>query len=278
MTTYAIGDLQGCYDELRRLLDRLRFDPAVDRLLLAGDLVNRGPGSLQVLRFVRSLGSAAEAVLGNHDIHLLACAHGAPLKAGDTLDEVLAAPDRDELIDWLARRPLALWDAQSEALLIHAGLPPQWTRQRALELAAEASAVLGGPQRGDFLAHLYGDRPEQWDEGLHGWERQRFIVNCLTRLRFCRLDGRVALRHKGGPGTQPQELMPWFAVPGRRSAGERIVFGHWSTLGKVAWPEARVWGLDTGCVWGGRLTALNLASFETIDCGCGGYHRPGAAD
>lgn len=275
MTTWAIGDLQGCYDELRRLLDRLAFDPRADRLLFTGDLVNRGPQSLECLRFVRSLAGAAVTVLGNHDLHLLAVAQkGSGQKPGDTLDAVLAAPDAAELLDWLARQPLA-WRDSGGALLVHAGLPPQWDVDTALRLAAEVSAALAGPQRRDLLAQLYGDSPDCWDESLDGWPRLRFVVNCLTRLRYCAADGRLALRHKGRPGSEPPGLFPWFAVPGRRSAGARVIFGHWSTLGRVAWSEHAVYGLDTGCIWGGRLTALDLDRGRLVDCACPGHQAPG---
>lgn len=274
MTHYAIGDLQGCYDELRRLLDALRFDPARDRLLFAGDLVNRGPQSLQCLRFVRGLGPAAATVLGNHDLHLLACAHGRRQKAGDTLDAVLGAADRQELIEWLAAQPLALWEPASETLIVHAGLAPQWTRDDALQLSAEVQAVLRDARRREaFFAQMYGDKPRRWDPALGGWERLRFAVNCFTRLRFCAADGTLDLQPKGAPGSQPPGLLPWFEIPGRRSATTRIVFGHWSTLGREQWPEANVWGLDTGCVWGGRLTALALEGATLHSVSCAGHCR-----
>lgn len=258
MTTYAIGDVQGCHEELRDLLAALRFDRTLDHVIFVGDLVNRGPASLDVLRTVRALGGAATTVLGNHDLHLLAVAHGGRPGRRDTLNAVLAASDSDELLDWLASQPLAWRHRSSGTLFVHAGLPPQWTADQALELADEAQAVIGGTQGPRFFARMYGDEPDRWKPGLRGTERLRFVVNCLTRLRYCDADGHLDLKPKGAPGTQPPHLLPWFQVPGRASVGAPIVFGHWSTLGRVHWPPERVHGLDTGCVWGGRLTALAL--------------------
>lgn len=277
MTTYAIGDLQGCCDPLRRLLDQLHFDPARDRLLLTGDLVNRGPQSLEALRFVHSLGTSAVTVLGNHDLHLLAVAAGGKTGRHDTLDAVLRAPDRDELLHWLSRQPLAYREPASDTLLVHAGLLPQWTVAQALELAREAEAVIRSPEAPAFYAQMYGNTPDRWDDGLQGPERLRLIVNALTRLRYCDAAGRMDFRHKGGPGHQPAGLLPWFAAPGRRSAGTPIVFGHWSTLGQVTWTQEQVHGLDTGCVWGGCLTALELDSRRLYTQSCAQYRRPGAA-
>lgn len=258
MPIYAVGDLQGCFDELQALVDGLNFDPARDRLVFCGDLVNRGPKSLEVLRYVRSLGDAAITVLGNHDLHLLAVAHGGKPGRRDTLTEILAASDCDELLDWLLDQPLAWRDPASGTLVIHAGLPPQWTAEEALSLANEASAVIRGADGRRFLGRMYGDQPDTWDTRLRGQDRLRFIVNCLTRLRYCRTNGQLDLRPKGAPGSQAAHMLPWFQVPGRLSQGTPIVFGHWSTLGQVAWPDERVFGLDTGCIWGGRLTALRL--------------------
>lgn len=276
MSTYAIGDLQGCHDEFLALLSALRFDPARDRALLTGDLVNRGPKSLEALRYVRSLGRAAVTVLGNHDLHLLAVAEGGKPGSRDTLDGILHAPDRDELLDWLAQQPLAWDDPETGVLLVHAGLPPQWSRRRTLDLAAEAAALIAGPKRRKFLARMYGNEPDRWDESLEGMDRHRFVINCLTRMRYCTADGRIDLRHKGAPGSQPPELLPWFEVPGRATEGERIVFGHWSTLGRVNWESSQVYGLDTGCVWGASLSALNLDSGELTRVGCEAHRSPGA--
>lgn len=277
MTTFAIGDLQGCRDELLRLLDRIGFDPGHDRLLLLGDLVNRGPDSVGVLRAVRALGTACTSLLGNHDLHLLAAAFDpGRLKPGDTLRAVLEAPDADELLGWLAARPLA-W-SEAGHLFVHAGLPPQWTAAQALALAAEASQALAADRGRAFFDHMYGDRPDRWDEALTGWERLRFVINCLTRLRYCTAEGVLRLRDKGAPGTQAADALPWFAVPGRRSADTPVVFGHWSTLGRVAWPGHRVWGLDTGCLWGGALTALALETGAITALPCAGYCVPGNGD
>ncbi len=275
MAVYAIGDIQGCYDELRAALDAVRFDPARDRLWFVGDLVNRGPQSLEVLRFVHGLGEAAIVVLGNHDLHLLALAAGHGLPGGkDNLDEVLAAPDRDELIHWLRHRPLLHHDAALDFTLIHAGLAPQWTLAQARALAGEVEAVLRSEAHAGFFAAMYGNRPECWDEGLGGMDRLRFITNCLTRLRFVTADGRLLLNEKGPPGSpETPDALPWFDHPRRASRGKRIVCGHWSTLGYVA--RHAVWAIDTGCLWGGQLALLRLDAAEPIpffhDC-------PGAQD
>lgn len=269
MAVYAIGDLQGCYEPLRRLLDHLAFDPRHDCLWLVGDLVNRGPASVAVLRLVRSLGAAAVTVLGNHDLHLLAVAyHKNHHRSKDTFDDVLRAPDRDELLEWLCQRPVLHHDPQLQVTMVHAGLPPQWDLAQACMCAAELQETLRGEQRGEFLIHMYGNHPHRWSKSLTGWERLRFISNCLTRLRFCTTDGRLDLKHKGPPGTQPSSHIPWFLVPGRRTAGETIVCGHWSTLGYSH--QAGVYALDSGCVWGGRLTALRLDTHPQpyyIPCG-----------
>jgi len=268
MAVYAIGDVQGCFDELRRLLDALRFDPAGDTLWFTGDLVNRGPGSLETLRFVRDLGSSAITVLGNHDLHLLAVARGgARLKRKDTLDALLAAADRDALLDWLVARPLLHHDAGLNWTLIHAGLPPQWDLVQARSCANEVETVLRGARCVDFLERMYGDRPDTWDTALDGWDRLRFIVNCLTRMRYCDPAGRLALEAKGPLGTQPEGCLPWFDMPGRASRGARIVCGHWSAFGYVVRDD--LLALDTGCLWGGALTAQRLDRVEPpcqIDC------------
>jgi len=261
MATYAIGDIQGCYRELRALLDRIAFDPALDRLWLVGDLVNRGPDSLAVLRFVRGLGSAALAVLGNHDLHLLACAWGGrkPHRL-DTLEAILQAPDREPLLDWLSARPLLHHDSASGVAMVHAGLPPQWSLAAALRHAREMEAVLRGEDRAEFTRRMYGDEPDRWSEDLTGWDRLRFIVNSFTRMRYCTIDGRLDLKVKAAPGEQPSDLLPWYAVSTRASRDTRILFGHWATLGLAAEATAahNVVHLDTGCVWGGRLSALRL--------------------
>jgi len=277
MAVYAIGDLQGCHDEFRELLETLAFDPAHDRLWLTGDLVNRGAGSLAALRFVRSLGPAAEVVLGNHDLHLLAVAAGRHrLRRGDTLAEVLAAPDRDELLAWLRERPLALSDPALGWSMVHAGLPPEWDLRTALGCAREVEQVLRADP-GAFFEAMYGDEPDRWSPSLTGVDRLRFTVNCLTRLRLCAADGRLLLSFKGPPAQAPDGALPWFKVPGRRSAGERIVFGHWSALGYYA--GEGVVSLDTGCVWGGALTALRLdAPAAPVALRCRGALRVGAPE
>ncbi|WP_029918957.1 symmetrical bis(5'-nucleosyl)-tetraphosphatase [Nevskia soli] len=258
MSTYVIGDLQGCYDPLRRLLDLLHFNPAEDRLWFAGDLVNRGPQSLLTLRYVRGLGSAALTVLGNHDLHLLAVANGGRKGKRDTLEEVLTAPDRDELLDWLRRQPLLQESGDGNTALLHAGLPPQWDLATARACAREVEAVLRSDDYLELLKHMYGDEPLTWDASLSGIRRLRFIVNCYTRLRYCDREGRADFGPKGAPGTQGEGLLPWFAIPQRRSRGTTLLFGHWSTLGRIYWPDDDVYGLDTGAVWGGKLTALRL--------------------
>ena len=278
MATFAIGDIQGCYDDLMRLLERLDFDPAEDSLWFVGDLVNRGPDSLNVLRFVKGLGDRAVCVLGNHDLHLLAVAAGtASMRKNDTLDAVLAAPERDEHLDWLRRRPMLHHDAVLGYTLVHAGLPPQWDLGQAQACAQELETVLRGPAYADFFRTMYGDQPRRWRDDLSGAERLRFIVNCFTRLRYCSTEGDLDLKSKGAPGTQPEGSRPWFEIEGRASAGLHLLFGHWSTLGEVR--SHNVYPLDTGCVWGGRLSALRLdgdGSDSWCCVNCGGAQAPGA--
>jgi bis(5'-nucleosyl)-tetraphosphatase (symmetrical) len=258
---YAIGDVQGCYDELCRLLDLIGFDPAGDRLWFAGDLVNRGPRSLEVLRLVMGLGDLAVTVLGNHDLHLLAVAASEDrLKSHDTLAELLRAPDRTEILGWLRHRPLLHHDSGAGFTLVHAGLPPQWDLALARACAAEVEAMLRGPDHPEFFRHMYGNRPDRWSPSLSGWDRLRFITNCLTRIRFCDLDGRMALACKEAPGRQPPGYLPWFDVPGRASAELSIVFGHWAALGLHRQPG--IYAMDGGCVWGGTLAALRLDTLE----------------
>jgi bis(5'-nucleosyl)-tetraphosphatase (symmetrical) len=279
MARFAIGDVQGCATELRALLGLLKFSHHRDQLWFVGDLVNRGPQSLECLRLIRDLGENAVVVLGNHDLHLLACTFGSQLsdKPGDTLQEILHAPDRGALLQWLLERPLAFQDPAHGELLIHAGLVPQWTVPQTLALAQEVHAALRSAPE-DFFAHMYGDKPDQWTEDLAGADRLRFIVNVLTRLRVCTAEGRVALKAKGAPTARPEsagpKLLPWFEVPARASRATRIIFGHWSTLGFVN--AEGVIGLDTGCVWGGSLTAVNLDQpIRPISVPCAGYQAPG---
>lgn len=282
MAVYAIGDIQGCYAELMRLLDTLQFDESADQLWLTGDLVNRGPDSLRVLRFVHALSERAPAavvtVLGNHDLHLLAVAEGVGRRhRSDTLDEILAAPDRDTLLHWLRQQPLLHTDAALGFSLIHAGLPPQWSLAEARQYAAEVETMLRGDQYSEFFGNMYGDEPAQWSTALTGWARLRFITNCFTRLRYCDAAGRLALQDKGAPGTQSAGLVPWFEVAERRSQESRIIFGHWSTLGLHR--DNNVVSLDTGCLWGEQLTALQLDAEERIVCvDCESYQRPGVSE
>ena len=273
MTRYAVGDIQGCDEELQTLLERLKFSADRDQVWFVGDLVNRGPDSLLALRRVRSLGDNAVVVLGNHDLHLLAVAHGARRpRPSDTLEEVLAAPDRDALLEWLITRPLA--HAEGADLMVHAGLVPQWTVAGTLALAREVGEALRHDPRALF-EHMYGNEPDRWDERLAGVQRLRFAINVLTRLRVCTADGRVDLGVKGEPPSPPSPLRPWFAHAERASREARVIFGHWSALGLVR--EHGVIGLDTGCVWGGALSAVDLDSERAvISVPCTGYQRIGA--
>ncbi len=265
MATYAIGDIQGCYDEFSQLLDQVRFDTQNDSLWLVGDLVNRGPNSLGVLRRVRSLGDAAITVLGNHDLHLLAVAEGAAeLHRSDTLDEILNAPDCDELMAWLRTRKLL--HVQNDWVLVHAGLLPSWTVQQARELALEVEAALCGDHYHEFLAHMYGNQPDRWDEELSGYKRLRVVTNSFTRLRICSLQGEMEFRFKGDLAKMPAGYMPWFDVPGRASSNATIVCGHWSALGLKVTPQ--VIALDTGCLWGGSMTAIRLEDREIFQARC----------
>jgi bis(5'-nucleosyl)-tetraphosphatase (symmetrical) len=256
LARYAIGDIQGCYAELRALLARLKFSADRDQLWLVGDLVNRGPQSLEVLRFVRSLGDNAVVVLGNHDLHLLAVAAGQrKRRSGDTLNTILEAPDRQGLVEWLQTRPLAHFDGERRDLLVHAGVIPQWTAAQTVGLADEVSSALAHePAR--FFDRMYGDRPDRWSETLHGMERLRFAVNVLTRMRVCTADGRVDLKMKGPPDEARLPFRPWFEYTERATREVRVIFGHWSALGFVH--KSGVIALDTGCVWDGSLTAINL--------------------
>jgi len=273
VAVYAVGDIQGCIDELRALLDQLRFDPADDQLWLVGDLVGRGPKSLETLRLARQLGPAAITVLGNHDLHLIAVANGRSLDHHDpALDAVLAAPDRDELVDWLRQRPLLHHDDSTGFTMVHAGLPPQWDLALAQHCAHEVENALRGARYTEFIDHMYGNRPNQWSDELTGWKRLRFCVNCFTRMRYCDADGRLDFSCKGPPGSQKQGLFPWFEVP-RASSGLRLVFGHWSTLGSRDDPG--IYPLDSGCLWGGTLTALRLDTEpEWFRLNCAGHRKP----
>jgi bis(5'-nucleosyl)-tetraphosphatase (symmetrical) len=255
MSHYVVGDIQGCHDEFRQLLDLIGFTPAHDRLWLVGDLVNRGPDSLGVLRTVKALGAAAVTVLGNHDLHLLivAAGHRKPHRR-DTLGRILDAADRDELLTWLRTRPLVVRDG--DLLLVHAGLLPSWTASTAIMLSREVEAVLASDAHEDFLLHLYGDFPARWDDALTGHDRLRVIVNACTRLRYCSADDTMDLAEKRGPAHAPAGFAPWFSHSERRSAGVMVFCGHWSTVDLMLAPGVAM--LDSGCLWGGTLTALRL--------------------
>jgi bis(5'-nucleosyl)-tetraphosphatase (symmetrical) len=275
MGVYAIGDIQGCFEDLQRLLEHIRFDPATDRLWFVGDLVNRGPQSLETLRFVRELGERAITVLGNHDLHLIATAHGRPLDRDDhTLDDILQAPDRTELVEWLCRQPLLHHDHTLDFTMVHAGLPPQWDLAQAQTCAHEVEQVLRSARHGEFINQMYGNQPRRWSEKLHGWDRLRFAINCFTRIRYCDADGKLDFKSKGPPGTQPAGQLPWFTVPKRASRKLNIVFGHWSTLGACDAPG--IYPTDSGCLWGGALTALRIdGPVQRFTVPCIGQRKPG---
>lgn len=274
MSIYAIGDIQACYDELRRLLDSLSFDPDSDRLWLVGDLVERGPKSLETLRFIKSLGDAAISVLGNHDLHLLATHAGVRRPdPGSSLHAVLKAPDCGELMHWLRYRPVMHSDPTLKLTMVHAGIPPQWDYATACRLANELENTLRNDGYREFLQHMYGNRPDIWSENLSDWERLRVITNGFTRLRYCKPDGRMDMSVFAPPGTQPEGLIPWFEVPARKSADMIIVCGHWAALGYRK--QAGLIALDSGCVWGGRLTAVRLDDEEkdVLSVACPGYMK-----
>jgi bis(5'-nucleosyl)-tetraphosphatase (symmetrical) len=277
LARYAIGDIQGCLEPFRALLAKLRFSPERDELWLVGDLVNRGPDSLGVLRHVRQLGAAARTVLGNHDLHLLALHHDPRRKprGGDTLDEVLAAPDREPLLDWLIERPLVIDDAPHRDLLLHAGVVPEWSRGETIANARAAEQALRADPPG-FLARMYGNKPVRWKDAATAADRHRFTINVLTRLRFCRADGRIDLSMKDAPGKDQGPWQPWFAHANRQLTDRRIICGHWSTLGLVR--RADLLALDTGCVWGGSLTAVNLDDPEApaVQKRCNACRQPGS--
>jgi bis(5'-nucleosyl)-tetraphosphatase (symmetrical) len=258
MAIYAIGDIQGCYDELIELLNLIQFVPEHDQLWLTGDLINRGPKSLEVLRLIKSLGDACITVLGNHDLHLLTVASGAEgLQRGDTLQPILNAPDKTELCDWLRQQKLLHYDADKNYLLVHAGVAPQWTLTQSINHANELEQALRSDNYADYLAHLYGKQPDQWNENLTGYDRLRCICNYLTRMRFCYRDGRLDFKFKGTVDNHPDTLFPWFDLPLALPESTTILFGHWAALRGVTHNERTIC-LDTGCVWGERLTALRL--------------------
>jgi bis(5'-nucleosyl)-tetraphosphatase (symmetrical) len=269
LSVYAIGDLQGCYDPFRRLLDKLKFDPGKDRIWLTGDLVNRGPKSLKTLRYVRRLGDSAITVLGNHDLHLLALGHDIRYSGSkfDSLWKILAAGDCDELLDWLRHRPLAHYDRDLNTLMVHAGVPPSWTVEQTIALAKEVEDKLQGDNFEKFLKKMYGELPILWSDKLTGADRLRLIVNCLTRMRMVHKNGSLNFSHKGPPQGASKNLIPWFEVKKAAWRGTRIVFGHWSALGLINEPE--LIAIDTGCVWGRQLTAVRLnkkPKIRYVDC------------
>jgi bis(5'-nucleosyl)-tetraphosphatase (symmetrical) len=265
MATYAIGDIQGCRDELARLLDACRFDPAQDKVWLVGDLVNRGPDSVGVLRLVRSLGDAAVTVLGNHDLAMLAQAEGfGHSHKGDTVQSVFDAPDREDLLAWLRAQKLV--HAEGDHLLVHAGLLPQWTVAEAVSLADEVHAWLRSPHYREFLRHMFGNQPDHWDDALSGFDRLRVITNSCTRMRVCTPEGRMEFKFKGEQGNIPPGHLPWFDLPDRASADTTIVCGHWSALGLLVRPD--LIALDTGCLWGGPLTAMRLEDRQVFQVEC----------
>ena len=255
--TFVIGDVQGCYTQLRQLVEKIDAISPQAQLLFAGDLVNRGPESLETLRYVRSLGERADSVLGNHDLHLLAVAHVVKqTHRSDTLDTILAADDSQELLDWLRHRPLAI-DCGNRQLLVHAGVFPNWSFDQCLTLAHEIEATLRGSEFVDLLRDMYGNQPDLWQDDLQGINRQRCIINAFTRMRFCHHDGRMDFELKEGSDQAPAHLLPWFDLAQRQTQNETVIFGHWSTLGLVLRPN--LISLDTGCVWGGKLSAVRLS-------------------
>ena len=265
MAVYAIGDIQGCAVALEELLDDLQFDPAVDRLWLTGDLVNRGAHSLEVLRLVKSFGDSAISVLGNHDLHLLAVAEGVkPLRHGDTLKKILNAPDRDELLDWLRHLPMLHADHDLKTLMVHAGVYPGWSVKKLKRRAEEVETVLRGDNYREFFENMYGRRPSVWSGDLAGMDRIRFITNSMTRMRYVSDYGRLDFNAKGPPGTQPYGFVPWFEHPALKCHSWRIVFGHWSALGYMR--NGQILSLDSGCVWGGALTAVRLDAENNRQC------------
>jgi len=268
MATYAIGDIQGCFESLQCLLEKIAFNPSVDKLWLVGDLINRGPDSLATLRFLYSIRHSIEFVLGNHDLHFIAVAYGVRTKGqSDTLDALLQAPDRQELIDWLRQGKLVHSDDRLAFTMVHAGIPPIWTLDQAQAYAREVEAVLQSRYCSEFLANMYGNSPKRWKNKLIGFDRLRLITNYFTRMRFCSADGKLELETKESAAAAPIGFAPWFSFSERKTAQSKIIFGHWAALeGKVNAPN--LYALDTGCVWGGSLTALRLEDLRYFQCFC----------
>ncbi len=278
MATHAIGDIQGCYDELRALLAKIRFNTECDKLWFCGDLINRGPESLKTLRFLYSIRDNIHVVLGNHDLHLLATAysHRKPGKK-DTINDILDASDANTLLEWLRFQPLAHFDKELNLLMIHAGLHPDWSVTTALKLAHEVETLLRSREHIDFYKHMYGDKPVNWSDSLAGWSRYRFVTNIFTRLRYCDNHGKPALNAKGPPGTHTKNLLPWFEIPSRLSREQAIIFGHWSTLPQSGNASIHnTYPLDSGCLWGGMLTAMRIddQSFRYTQQDCPGAQKP----
>jgi bis(5'-nucleosyl)-tetraphosphatase (symmetrical) len=271
---YLIGDVQGCCGAFERMLAKIDFSPSRDHLVMLGDMVNRGPQSLATLQKLRSLGDAATCLLGNHDLHLLAVAHGVRKeKKGDTLGDIMASKQRDAWVEWLRGRRMA--HRHGPWLLVHAGVVPQWDTPTTLALAGEVETVLRGPDLPELLSQMFGNEPSQWSDGLQGTERWRFIINTLTRIRYCTADGHLDFKTKEGLGYAPDGYLPWFDVPARRTSGTPMAFGHWSTLGLINRPD--LLALDTGCVWGGALSAVRIdgGRREVVQVPCEAAQRPG---
>ncbi len=266
MSTYAIGDIQGCFDELQALLEVINFNPKKDTLWLAGDLVNRGPKSLETLRFIKSLGDSAITVLGNHDLHLAACHHGIK-KAKGSIKDVLEAPDREELINWICQQPLIHHCPILNYTMVHAGIPPIWSLKSALKYSKQVEDLIQSPDRQHFFDHMYGDTPNVWSSDLEGVERLRVITNYLTRMRFCDAQGKLEFSTKETVSNWPDGFQPWFSFKQAKMKDNRIVFGHWAAL-QGNTESNTVFGLDTGCVWGGSLTAMRLEDQEMFSLGC----------
>lgn len=270
MPTYAIGDIQGCYAALEILLKYINFNPNEDTLWFTGDLVNRGPQSLETLRFVKNLGPRHHTVLGNHDLHLLAVADGAHAgSSDDTLASILEAPDREELLNWLCQQPLLYHDEKLNYLMVHAGLASNWDLVTAKKLAKEVEAILRSDRKSDFFKHMYGNHPDHWSSDLTGMDRLRCITNYFTRARFCYPDGRLELRNKGKV-EDASHLIPWFMVPNRANQDIKIIFGHWAALGGVT-DTLNAYALDTGCIWGFSLTAMRLEDEKRFSVACEKY-------
>ncbi|MFK7816387.1 MAG: symmetrical bis(5'-nucleosyl)-tetraphosphatase [Gammaproteobacteria bacterium] len=269
MAVYAIGDVQGCYDELQELVSYISFNPKKDQLWFVGDLVNRGPKSLETLRWVKSLGNSALTVLGNHDLHLLAAHAGAKeITTTSSLYPVLQAKDLNQLVEWLRHQPLMIYNKQLNFAMVHAGLAPQWSIKDSIRYAKEVEVTLRSKKYKDFLYNMYGDKPDQWDGRLKGWNRLRAITNFMTRIRYCTNKGVMSFTDKNTPGTQSAKMKPWYEITSRKSQDTTVVFGHWSTLGHIN--DHNVISTDTGCLWGGALTAVKIdidkLTVYQVDC------------